>query len=114
MLAGQVPQGPFALSGPNEKLDPAVWPVRGDLAHIALAGRLFVPHYAVPQPRKAKVDNTCLRDGPDLAADSLLELAQGQCFDVLDIQGEWAWGIMNGMEGPVGYIRADQLEQPEQ
>ena len=28
--------------------DPAHTPVRGDLAHVRLAGRYFVPHYAVP------------------------------------------------------------------
>ena len=43
-------QGPFALAGPVARPDGAL-PLRGDLAHIGLAGKYFVPHYAVPQPR---------------------------------------------------------------
>ena len=114
MPAGQVPEGPFVLSGPSEKLDPSRWPVRGDLAHIALAGRLFVPHYAVPQPRTVKEGGAALRPAPNVEAVPLQQLPQGYTFDVLDIQGNWAWGICNGMEGPIGYIAIDQLETPNQ
>jgi len=42
-------QGTFALSGPAPKAEPGI-PLRGDIAHIGLVGRFFVPHYAVPQP----------------------------------------------------------------
>lgn len=101
------------MSGPSEKLDPSRWPVRGDLAHIALAGRLFVPHYAVPQPRKVKAGGAILRKSPNATAEVLQDLPQGSTFDVLDIQGHWAWGILNGLEGPIGYILVEQLEKPE-
>jgi hypothetical protein len=111
--ASPVPEGQFALSGPSEKLDPSRWPVRGDLAHVALAGRLFVPHYAVPQPRRVKAGGATLRKSNDGAAEILQELPQGYTFDVLDVQGNWAWGICNGLEGPIGYIAVEQLEQPE-
>ena len=47
---GTAPQGPFALSGPVPRPAPGL-PLRGDVAHIGLAGKYFVPHYAVPQPR---------------------------------------------------------------
>jgi len=45
------PRATYALSGPQPKAEPGLTPLRGDLAHIGLAGRFFVPHYAVPQPR---------------------------------------------------------------
>ncbi|MBP6364414.1 MAG: hypothetical protein KA329_12950, partial [Novosphingobium sp.] len=51
ILTAAIPTGQLSLSGPAEKLDAAHWPVRGDLAHIRLAGRCFVPHYAVPMER---------------------------------------------------------------
>ena len=41
----------YALTGPQPKAEPGRTPLRGDLAHIGLAGKFFVPHYAVPQPR---------------------------------------------------------------
>jgi len=44
-----VPLGPYALSGPVSKPDPRTVPLRGDIAHVALAGRYFVPHYVVPR-----------------------------------------------------------------
>lgn len=113
MPASSVPEGQFALSGPSEKLDPSLWPVRGDLAHIALAGRLFVPHYAVPQPRSVKQGGATLRKSPDTASPALQEMAQGFTFDVLDVQGNWAWGTCNGLEGPIGYIALNELEKPE-
>ena len=87
--------------------------MRGDLAHIALAGRLFVPHYAVPQPRKVKDGGAALRKAPNVDAETLQDLPQGFTFEVLDIQGGWAWGICNGLDGPIGYIAADRLEKPE-
>lgn len=101
------------MSGPSEKLDPSRWPVRGDLAHVALAGRLFVPHYAVPQPRKVKAGGAVLRKAANSASEVVQDLPQDYSFDVLDVQGNWAWGICNGLEGPIGYIALEQLEKPE-
>ena len=51
LTASAIPTGQFSLSGPSVKLDAAHWPVRGDLAHVRLAGKVFVPHYAVPMER---------------------------------------------------------------
>lgn len=87
--------------------------MRGDLAHIALAGRLFVPHYAVPQARKVKKGGAPLRASPGDASDTVRTLEAGYPFDVLDIQGRWAWGICNGLDGPIGYVAVDRLEEPQ-
>ena len=42
LTASAIPTGQLSLSGPSVKLDAAHWPVRGDLAHVRLAGKVFV------------------------------------------------------------------------
>ena len=102
-------QGPFALAGPAARPDPTRVPVKGDLAHIGLAGRYFVPHYAVPQPRTVMPGGAKLLAGTNLDAEELCTLLEGDSFEVLDIAGEWAWGCLS-LEGPVGYVHLDRLE----
>jgi len=109
-----IPEGQLSLSGPAEVLDAAHWPVRGDLAHINLAGRCFVPHYAVPMPHRVRAEAASLRRAPKDGAEELILLAAGTRFDVLDIAGAWCWGQiptdLPGTGGFVGYIRQDALE----
>lgn len=98
----------FALSGPSRHKRGAVLPVRGDLAHIRLAGEVFVPHYAVPMPHR--VTRECeLLAAARADAEVLGSVAKGIAFDVLDIAGEWAWGVVGG-DGAVGYVRLAALE----
>lgn len=97
-----IPSGELTLSGPSEKLDAAHWPVRGDLAHIRLAGRCFVPHYAVPMPHRITAAAT-LRAAQGEDSEPREELAAGTLFNVLDIAGGWAWGQV-GEDGCVGYL----------
>ena len=108
------PSGQLSLSGPAEVLDAAHWPVRGDLAHINLAGRCFVPHYAVPMPHKISARAASLRRAPKDSAEELILLPHDASFDVLDIAGGWCWGQvptdLPGTGGFVGYIRHDELE----
>ncbi len=100
---------PFALTGPVEAGDTAALPVRGDLAHIALAGRFFVPHYAVPQPRIVMPGGAALHPAPDARSPILCEIIEGESFELLELAGEWAWGCLS-LEGPTGYVHADRLE----
>lgn len=102
-----IPAGQLVLSGPSEKLDAAHWPVRGDLAHIRLAGRCFVPHYAVPMPHALNAGAT-LRVAGSASAEARAELAAGTLFNVLDMAGGWAWGQV-GEDGFVGYLPRDVL-----
>ena len=102
-------QGPFALSGPVERPHGAGLPLRGDLAHIGLAGRHFVPHYAVPQPRAVMPGGASLRATPSEEAEELCVLAEGDSFELLDITGSWAWGCLS-LAGPSGYVHIDRLE----
>lgn len=103
-----IPTDQLTLSGPSEKLDAAHWPVRGDLAHIRLAGRCFVPHYAVPMPHLVKAPGAALRRLAQPQADVLEQLQAGDSFDVLDMSGGWCWGQVAD-DGHVGYIRHDLL-----
>jgi len=99
----------YALAGPVAKPDPLSTPVRGDIAHIGLAGRYFVPHYAVPQPRSVMPGGAPLLVAPETGAEEICVLMEGDSFELLDITGQWAWGCLS-LEGPVGYMHIDLLE----
>lgn len=96
----------FALAGPAERGDPAHTPVRGDLAHIRLAGKVFVPHYVQPRGYRAAASGAAVMRAP--AGDVLTTLAPGAGFDVLDIAAGHAWGESGC--GFVGYVVLDHLE----
>ena len=102
-------QGPFALAGPSTRPDPRTVPLRGDLAHIGLAGTYFVPHYAVPQPRTVLPGGAALLAGAEPGAEALCTLMEGDSFEVLDVAGAFAWGCLS-LDGPVGYVHLDRLE----
>jgi hypothetical protein len=101
-------EGYLALSGPSTATDASRLPLRGDLAHIKLAGRYFVPHYAVPMPHLI-TDPMWLRSAARLSSEEVCELAVGRQFDVLDMAGDWAWG-QYGEDGPVGYVLLSNLQ----
>ncbi len=107
LTASTIPNGQLTLSGPSDCLDRARLPVRGDLAHIGLAGRCFVPHYAVPMPHLLKADAT-LRGAGQTNGEAIGELAADTLFNVLDMSGGWAWGQV-GDGGLVGYLPLDHL-----
>lgn len=98
----------FALAGPSPQIEAARLPVRGDLAHIRMAGKYFVPHYAVPMaatlPHGADLLASLKSDAPTLAS-----LPAGGAFDVLDIAGAWAWGECPA-SGLVGYVALGRLK----
>lgn len=96
------PRGELSLDGPSEKLDDAHWPARGDLAHIRLAGKVFVPHYAEPLAYVLAFPATLLT-APRDDAPTREEVPAGLPFNVLDIAGKWAWGQV-GEDGFVGYL----------
>lgn len=102
-----VPSGELAMTGPSERLDSPKLPVRGDLAHVRLAGRVFVPHYAAPMPYTV-TGNADLLTSP--RSDGVVRegLPAGTPFAVLDIAGDWAWGQV-GEDGYVGYLPLSAL-----
>ena len=52
----------FALGGSSIALDARIHAVRGDLADLALAGQIFVPHYARPMACRCVVPSQAVRD----------------------------------------------------
>lgn len=104
-----LPKGMLALTGPSVTAEAGHLPVRGDLAHIGLAGRYFVPHYAVPMPHGVDKAGTALRSAAKADAEEICALPAGATFDVLDIAGGWAWG-QYGEDGPVGYVPLADLK----
>jgi hypothetical protein len=100
--------GMLSLSGPSPCAGRDGLPVRGDLAHIRLAGQCFVPHYAVPMTHRARSATMLLREPQD-GAEIVAALAQGAMFEVLDISGNWAWGQL-GEDGAVGYVALSALD----
>lgn len=103
-----VPTVQLSLVRPADRSDKPHLPVRGDLAHIGLAGRYFVPHYAVPMAHVVKA-GTALRGAGKPEGEELRLLAQGEVFDVLDIAGGWAWGQAQS-DLLVGYVDMAVLE----
>jgi hypothetical protein len=85
-------------------------PVRGDLAHIRMAGKVFVPHYIVPMPRRVVAGGGALLKAAK--GEKIATLAGGAAFDVLDISSDFAWGEC-GDGGAIGYIALNELESGE-
>ena len=109
LTSDAIPTGQLGLAGPSEPLDSAHWPVRGDLAHVRLAGKVFVPHYAAPMERRVVAAGAALMTSVKSDAEVREQLAGGTMFNVLDIAGNWAWGQV-GEDGFVGYVALEALE----
>lgn len=108
------PRGELALTGPSMEAAGANVPIRGDLAHIRLAGHFFVPHYAVPMPHCATRPDVSLKSKGSADGEVIGRLAEGDRFDVLEIAGGYAWGQIAGDpphdNGLVGYVDMADLE----
>ncbi len=105
----QVPTEQLSLSGPVSRPETTHLPIRGDLAHVALAHRYLVAHYVVPQVRvlaKAAVLRHAPRDDGEIVA----EWPEGTAAEVLDCAGAWAWACL-GPEGPTGYLPLSALAE---
>jgi hypothetical protein len=72
-------------------MDPTVHAVRGDLADVDLADKVFAPHYARSTPYRA-VTATAISAKPTTDAPDAGHLLVGDVFNVLDFSGGWAWG----------------------
>jgi hypothetical protein len=103
-----VPEGVLGLNGPVEKPAPGSLPLRGDLAHMALAGTHLAAHYVIPHVRAVGAAGAELRLNPRGDAEVFAQLAPGSRFELLDVAGEWVWGCP-GPQGPAGWCRAAEL-----
>ena len=105
-----VPDGVLGLKGPVAKPEPGTLPLRGDLAHIALAGKHLAAHYVIPHVKLVVGSGQRLSLAPSDDSDALLELNAGEAIEVLDVSGNWAW-VTKGPSGPSGYLRISVLRQ---
>ncbi len=103
-----VPAGVLGLKGPVEKPAPGTLPLRGDLAHMALAETHLAAHYVIPHIRAVGAGGAGLRLNPRADAEVFTTLAPASRFELLDVAGEWVWGCP-GPHGPAGWCRASEL-----
>ncbi|WP_293881212.1 SH3 domain-containing protein [Sphingomonas sp.] len=80
--------------------------VRGDLADVELADRVFAPHYAKACAFTV-IAETALRIAPSTESEVVGKLGLGDQFDLLDISGEWGWGRGSKV---VGYVSASAIK----
>ena len=104
----KVPGGVLGLMGPVEKPAPGTLPLRGDLAHIALAGVHLAAHYVIPHVLTVGPDGANVLENSREDAPVVTRFEPGTKVEVLDVAGEWVWGCL-GPDGPSGYMKADCL-----
>lgn len=103
----------IALEGPSVRLDPRLHAWRSDIADVALAGRLFAPHYAAPLDRACGLIATSVLMEPDGGSDAVSELLPGEGFAMLDVTAGWAWGYCLA-DHRVGYVESIALADPRE
>ncbi len=103
-----LPQGQLQLSGPVIRPESGTLPLRGDMAHIALAERFLVPHYVQPQKRMIGPEGGQLRRSSQVEGEIVLQLTPNTLFEALDYAGDWCWGCL-GPNGPAGYVELSAL-----
>lgn len=103
-----LPEGIVGLKGPIQKPAPGTLPLRGDLAHIALADRFLAAHYVIPRLRQIGDQDVTLKLNPRDDAENGVAIPAGSEVELLDREGDWLW-ITRGPEGPSGYVHSSAL-----
>lgn len=103
-----LPEGVVGLTGPIDRPAPGTLPLRGDLAHIALAHRYLAAHYVIPEVREIGPDSAQFLLQPNDNSEAGAALEAGAMVEVLDVAGDWIWACA-GPEGPSGYFRTSAL-----
>jgi len=78
------------------------------VADIALADRVFAPHYAKPLLHGCLAVTAAMRAAPSMEATAVSELLRGEGFAVVDASGDWAWGY-SIHDSYVGYVPVDTI-----
>jgi Bacterial dipeptidyl-peptidase Sh3 domain len=99
------PRKQFRLTGHSADLDASTNAVRGDLADVELADRVFAPHYAQAVAWRAS-QTTEIHAQPAIDAPVIGKLLAGDAFNLLDINAGWAWGRT---AFAVGYVPAESI-----
>jgi cell wall-associated NlpC family hydrolase len=93
------------------RFDPRLTLARADLAASGLEGILPAARYAAATPMACVVPAAGLAAAPSTDAELKDQLLFGERFEVLEVQGGWAWG-QAPRDGYVGYVRAEALAPP--
>lgn len=89
-------------------LDPRIHAYRNDIADIALADRIALPHYVQPSIRQVGQPIVNLFAEPSETSELGSQLLFGEGFALLDTDDGWAWGY--GLHDHfVGFVRKDAL-----
>ena len=111
LVDGQIQAGEppiYTLNDHSLVGDKRTTPIRGDLADISLAGKLFAPHYAVPMLRTGIAPVTEIYAEAHATSMPVSALMHGEEFAVLDVAGYWAWGYCLH-DNYLGYVRFAEL-----
>lgn len=84
--------------------------MRGDLADVRLAEHVFAPHYAAPMAATAICDADVFADRN--LSEGIAVLKPGDAFDVLELAGNHAWGIVTATS-VVGYVDRTALDRAD-
>ena len=103
-----VPTGGLGLKGPVAKPAPGTLAIRGDLAHIALAGKHLAAHYVIPHERTIGTNGADVMENTRDDSPIITHFKAGTRIEVLDVAGDWIWGCL-GPDGPSGYMKAHCL-----
>lgn len=98
-----LPKGIVGLTEAVAKPAPGTLPLRGDLAHIALAETHLAAHYVIPVIRKVGTAPATMLMSPRDDAEPVTDLEPGAALEALDYAGPWCWACI-GPEGPSGYV----------
>lgn len=116
------PEADSASTGPTQRsytlkplaapLDPRIHAYRNDIADIALADRIALPHYVAPVMRQIGQPIANLYAEPSETSELGSQLLFGEGFALLDLDDGWAWGY--GLHDHfVGFVRKDSLVAKE-
>lgn len=91
--------------------DPRTTLARADVAEQALEGVLAAGAFRAPEAFQCVASSAAIRKAANLHAEQMDQLVFGEAFDVLDREGDWAWG-RSRRDGYVGWVLTRQIEAP--
>jgi cell wall-associated NlpC family hydrolase len=88
--------------------DPRLTLARPDLASAALEGRVRAERFAAATMMRLVIPAAAVRAAPSVDAEQVDQLLFGERFDVLELEGGFAWG-QAARDGYVGWVEAAAL-----
>jgi cell wall-associated NlpC family hydrolase len=92
--------------------DPRTTLIRDGRASTALEGVVAAASYIEPKTKRLAVPAAAIRRSPEAGAEQMDQLLFGEAFDVLEEEGDWAFGQAR-RDGYVGFVEAAALDAAE-